>query len=147
MVKIASCLAANLIHFSTASTRDDVIAELVDRLDRAGKLHDSTLFHDSILLREKLVSTGIGMGVALPHAKLPGYEDFFIAIGILSKGVDWGSLDHIPVRLVFLIGGPDNKQTEYLQLLSELTQQLKNEPLRKKMLTLNSVEDIINLFN
>ncbi len=147
MVKISSCLDSNLIHFSSAEKRDDVIAELVRRLDLAGKLQDSTLFHDSILLREKLVSTGIGMGVALPHAKLPGYEDFFIAIGILSKGVEWGSLDHVPVRLVFLIGGPDNKQTEYLQLLSELTQKLKNEALRKKMLTLNSAEDIINLFN
>jgi len=71
-----------------------------------------------MLEREKIVSTGIGMGVAIPHAKLTSVEDFFIAIGILSKGVQWNALDGGPVRLIFMIGGPDDKQTAYLQILS-----------------------------
>lgn len=85
------------------------------------------------------------MGVAIPHAKLPGYDDFFISIGILQKGVDWHALDGAPVRLIFMIGGPDDKQTEYLRILSSLTYTLKNEELRKKILTLNSPEAIMEL--
>lgn len=86
------------------------------------------------------------MSVAVPHAKLAGYETFFIAIGIHQKGIPWDSIDGVPVRLVFMIGGPDDKQTEYLQLLSHLTLAIKDEERRKKILQLNKPEDIIALF-
>jgi PTS system nitrogen regulatory IIA component len=145
MVDIASYMDPRLVLFSEAESREDALKSLVDVLDQAGKLHDKEAFYQAVLQREKLVSTGIGMGVAFPHAKLPGYEEFFIAIGVFTKGIDWQSLDRIPIRLIFLIGGPSNKQTEYLQLLSQLTQLIKNEPIRKKMLTLNAPEEIIRL--
>ena len=62
--------------------------------------------------------TGIGIGVAIPHAKLEGYSDFFIAIGVQKKkGIDWNALDGSDVKLIFMIGGPENKQTEYLKIL------------------------------
>ncbi len=87
-----------------------------------------------------------GLGLALPHAKLPGYKDFFIAIGVHPKGIDWGSIDGMPVRLIFLIGGPDNKQTEYLQLLSRLTTLMRDEERRKKILQSQNREAIMAFF-
>lgn len=146
MVKLSKYLDPELVLFCNAITRDEVLELLVDKLDKAGKLKDKQLFYLAIQDREKIVSTGIGMGVAIPHAKLSSYEDFFIAIGILNKGVEWHSLDGSLVRLVFMIGGPDDKQTEYLQILSSLTSALKDEERRKKMLTLNSPDAIIELF-
>ena len=86
------------------------------------------------------------MNVAFPHAKLPLLDKFFIAIGVLRKSVDWRSLDGAPVRLVFMIGGPDDKQTEYLQILSGLTKSIKEEERRKKLLTLNDPHAMIELF-
>lgn len=145
MVNIGSYIDPRLVLFSEAQTREEAIGSLVDLLDQSGKLHDKEAFYQAVLQREKLVSTGIGMGVAFPHAKLPGYEEFFIAIGILSKPIDWQSIDRIPIRIIFLIGGPADKQTEYLQLLSQLTLLIKNEQIRKKMLTVNSAEGIIQL--
>jgi PTS system nitrogen regulatory IIA component len=71
---------------------------------------------------------------------------FFIAIAISKKGIDWNALDNAAVRLIFMIGGPEGKQTEYLQLLSSLTMAIKDEDIRKKLLTLNSKEAIIQLF-
>lgn len=139
-------LNANLVKRLDSNDRDGALRELVDLLDMKGKLHDKEAFYHAILEREKIVSTGIGMGVAVPHAKLSGYETFFIAIGIHHKGIHWGALDGIPVRLVFLIGGPDDKQTEYLQLLSRLTLAIKDEERRKKILQLTHPEDIIALF-
>lgn len=143
---ISKYLDPNLVTFLEVDKRDDALRVLVDLLDRAGKLKDREAFFNAILEREKIVSTGIGVGVAVPHAKLPGYATFFIAIGIHRKGIPWGSLDGIPVRLVFMIGGPDDKQTEYLQLLSRLTLAIKDEERRKKMLQLGSAHDIIALF-
>lgn len=146
MKTLTKYLKGNYVFFLNAETRNDAIQSLVDNLHRQSIVPNPEAFYQAILDREKLVSTGIGMGVALPHAKMVNYESFFISIGILSKGVNWNSIDHAPVRLIFLIGGPDDKQTEYLQILSHLTQVIKNEEIRKKLLTINSKEDIIDLF-
>lgn len=147
MVRIAKYLDKNLILFIDSANRDEVLHSMVNHIDDVKHLENKESFYQAIIDREKIVSTGIGIGVAIPHAKLPGYDDFFIAIGILRKGVNWEALDGSLVRLVFMIGGPDDKQTEYLQILSSLTGAIKNEDLRKKLLTLNSPVDILNLFS
>jgi nitrogen PTS system EIIA component len=147
MIKISKYLDPDLVVFLDVDKRDEAIKTLVDKIYRAGKVQDKSSFYEAIIEREKIVSTGIGMGAAIPHAKLPSYDDFFIAIGILRKGLDWKAIDGTPVRVIFLIGGPDDKQTEYLQILSTLTVAIKDEQMRKKMLTLNSPEDIIQLFD
>lgn len=146
MIKISKYLEPQLVSFLDVKTRDEALHVLIDKLNSAGKLKNKDAFYNAIMDREKIVSTGIGMGVAIPHAKLTDYDDFFIAIGILQKGVNWNALDHAPVRLIFMIGGPDDKQTEYLQILSNLTVVLKDEERRKKILTLNSPDAIIALF-
>lgn len=144
---IAKYLDPSLVVFLESDERDGVLNELVRRLEEKGKLKDKKAFLQAIIEREKIVSTGIGMGCAIPHAKLPGYETFFIAIGIHRKAIAWDSLDGIPVRLVFMIGGPDDKQTEYLQLLSRLTMTIKDEEKRKKLLQSQNVNEIIATFN
>ena len=88
------------------------------------------------------------MGVAIPHAKLSIYKDFFIAIGIQQKGkgLDWEAPDDAPVRIVFLIGGPASEQTKYLKILSSLTASVKVEGLQQHLLKAKSKEEIIALF-
>lgn len=147
MIKITDYLDPRLVAFLDVDTRDEAIQTLVTMIHQTGRLQDKYAFYEAIIEREKIVSTGIGMGAAIPHAKLTSYNDFFIAIGVLRKGLDWNALDGSPVRIIFLIGGPDDKQTEYLQILSKLTHLIKDDQIRKKMLTLNSPEDMIKLFN
>jgi nitrogen PTS system EIIA component len=146
MIKISNYLDPRLVAILDVETRDEAIQHLVDLIHKAGKLVDDKAFYNAIIEREKIVSTGIGMGTAIPHAKLPAFDDFFIAIGIVRKGLDWNALDGAPVRVIFLIGGPDDKQTEYLQILSSLTVVIKDERIRKKMLTMNSPQDMMELF-
>lgn len=143
---IAKYLDKDAVKFLEVEGRDETIKTLVAALAGVGKIQEEEEFFQAILEREKIVSTGIGMGVAIPHAKLSSYEDFFIAIGILRNGVDWNALDGAPVRIVFLVGGPDDKQTQYLQILSSLTIAVKDEKRRKKMLMLTSPEDVVQLF-
>jgi PTS system nitrogen regulatory IIA component len=88
------------------------------------------------------------MGVAIPHAKLPILHEFFIAIGIQrKKGIEWNALDKAPVNLIFLIGGPDNRQSEYLQILSKLTAAIKDLDLRKEIFHVHNAADVIALFS
>lgn len=139
-------LDERLVLFLESGSRDEALASLVDALAAHGKLRDRDEFYQAILDREKIVSTGIGMGVALPHAKLPSLSSFFIAIGVHHRGLDWDALDGAPVRLIFMIGGPDNQQTEYLQLLSRLTLAIKDEEIRKKLLQSTSPKEMMTLF-
>lgn len=146
LLLVSKYLNPKLVVHLQEDDRDEALSALVELLADEGKLINKEAFHQAILERERIVSTGIGMGVAVPHAKLSGYSTFFIAIGIHQKGIAWDALDGVPVRLVFMIGGPDDKQTEYLQLLSRLTLAIKDEERRKKILQLNKPEDIIALF-
>lgn len=136
----------NLVVFLNVETRDEALSQLVDKIAEAGKIKDKEIFYRAIIEREKIISTGIGIGVAIPHAKLPDCDYFFIAIGIAQKPINWHALDGTPVRIIFMIGGPDNKQTEYLQILSTLTQAIKDEEKRKKLLMSNNSETIVELF-
>lgn len=143
---ISHYMDPKLVVILNTATRDETLQQIVHHIYQAGKLADEDAFFHAIIERERIVSTGIGMGVAFPHAKLPSYDQFFIALGVLQKPVDWDSLDGAPVRLVFMIGGPDDKQTEYLQILSSLTQAIKDEEKRKKLLTLKQPAAMIELF-
>ena len=146
-VAIFNYLDARLVLFLEVNTRNEALSQLTDLLDREKKLIDKQTFLHAILEREKIVSTGIGIGVAIPHAKLAEYSDFFIAIGIQKqRGIDWNALDGSLVRIIFLIGGPENQQTRYLKILSKLTLAIKDEQRRKNLLKARSSRDVIQVF-
>jgi len=147
-VGISNYLDERLISFLEAEDQKEVLRTLVDLLDREGKLQDKDSFFQAILEREKIISTGIGIGVAIPHAKLKGYEEFFIAVGIQkNQGIDWQAIDGLPVRIIIMIGGPDNSQTEYLNILSLITSAIKDEERRKKLLKASQASDVLAIFD
>lgn len=147
-MKIADYIDERLIAFIDAPSRNDAIDALIDLLEDAGKLPNKTAFRKAILDREEIVSTGIGMGVALPHAKLKGFKQFHVVVGIQQKKpLDWNAIDKAPVRLIFLIVGPDDRQSEYLQILSLLTTALKELNLRKKLLSATSTHEVLAAFS
>lgn len=144
---ISDYLDEELVCFLDAKSQQEALTTLIDKLDLAGKLHDREAFFQAILEREKIISTGIGIGVAIPHAKLSGYTDFFIAIGIQKKGgIDWQSIDGLPVKLIFMIGGPENRQTEYLNILSMITTAIKDEERRKRLINAKSGREVVAIF-
>lgn len=145
-VTLSRYLDARLVLFLNEDERDAAIERLVDQLASVGSLKEKEKFYQAILDREGIVSTGIGFGVAIPHAKLKQADRFMIAIGVhRGEGVEWNALDGRPVRLIFLIGGPEDKPTEYLKILSQLTQLIKNDSLRKQLLQAQTAEEVISL--
>ncbi len=147
MEEILGYLDPKLVTFPDLKTRDPVLEVLVDLFGNQGKLSDKKAFLAKIREREELVSTGIGFGVAIPHAKLPDFGNFFIAIAVLKHPVGWGALDGAPVRLIFMIGGPDDKQNEYLKILSKLTVVIKDEALREKLLQATTPDQVIQILS
>lgn len=145
-MRISECLCE--VEFLDVSTRDEAIQTLAASLANAAGFADPQPFFKAVLQREQIVSTGIGMGVAVPHAKLSNFQNFFLVIGIQKiKGIEWNSLDHLPVRLIFLIGGPDDRQGEYLQILSQLTSAIKGSDFRNQLLRATTADEVIALFS
>lgn len=145
---ISQYLDQNLVAFLDVKNQQEALSQLINLLDVQEKLIDKKAFFHAILGREKIVSTGIGIGVAIPHAKLPGYDDFFIAIG-LQKGesIPWNALDGLPVRIIFMIGGPENQQTKYLNILSLITLSIKDEMRRKNLMKAETPQEVIEIFS
>lgn len=146
---IETCFDEELIIVSDFQKRDLALRELCDLAKEKGYVKDAETFYKAVLKREEMVSTGIGLGVAIPHAKLASIDKFFVMVSLFKdQGVDWKAIDKEPVKLVFLIGGPPNQQAKYLQLLSQLTAAIKNENFRTMLLKSQSPEDIFqNLLN
>jgi len=118
----------------TSSTKEGVLRELVSLLARNGKIKDEKRALEVLFEREKLGSTGIGEGIAIPHGKLPDLEGIVCAFGRSKKGVDFESIDGAPVHLVFLLLAPENSTTEHLKALASLSRLLKDPHFRKNLL-------------
>ena len=144
ITRISPLFSEDRISFLDSKTKDDTIGELVE-LSR-DVVTDVEEFKRTILEREAIISTGIGQGFAIPHVKNEFVENFFITMGIIHDGVEWDAIDNKPVHVVFMIGGPDGKQNEYLSILSKLSLIIKN-PLNKEfMLNAGSASDILKFF-
>lgn len=142
---LESALNPKYIFFLDQENQLDVLNALVLKAQEAGAVSDAESFLESVLEREKIVSTAVGSGVAVPHAKIEDLDDFTLILGVLSRGVDWDAHDNIPVRLVFLIAGPDDRQMEYLQLLSGITKRIRSESRRTMLLRAQEPEEVIRI--
>ncbi|MBS0586206.1 MAG: PTS sugar transporter subunit IIA [Verrucomicrobia bacterium] len=132
--------------FLDVKSKEEAIKALVDTLYLQGAVPDPEGFFKAVLERERVISTGIGMGLAIPHAKTEEVEEFFLAIAVLPQGVDWQAIDSLKVKLVFLIGGPKNKPRDYLRLLSDLTKFVKDEKRRSLLSSAKDKEEFLSLF-
>ena len=126
--------------------KEGAIREMVCCLREDGKVKDPEKFIKEILKRENMGSTGIGYGVALPHARTDAVSDFVIAFGHSKNGIDFNSLDEDKVKLVFLMGANPHELNLYLRLLAELSKLLLDASFRSLLLKASSREEIIEIF-
>ncbi len=116
-------------------TRDAALLEMVESLGSASEVTDKERLLEALLEREDVESTGIGGGVAVPHAKIVAVTDFVVTYGRSREGIDWNAFDGEPVHHVVLIAGPTDRQRRYLQYLAAAVQRFKSEELRSALLT------------
>jgi PTS system nitrogen regulatory IIA component len=134
MVRIRDLLQNDLIiEEIAASDKTGVIYEFSRLLKTAGKIANEYELAQLLLERESLGSTGIGDGVAIPHAKLHLLSEMTVAFGRSSRGVDFQSIDEKPVNLFFLLVTPDDNPGEHLRALARISRILKSPVLREKL--------------
>ncbi|MFV1960107.1 MAG: PTS sugar transporter subunit IIA, partial [Planctomycetota bacterium] len=90
----------------TATTKDEALQELVDAVAHTDAVHDREELLDAVRARERILSTGIGLGIAIPHARIKSVHRFVVAVGRRAEGIPFESIDQKPVHIVVLIAGP-----------------------------------------
>jgi Kef-type K+ transport system membrane component KefB/mannitol/fructose-specific phosphotransferase system IIA component (Ntr-type) len=136
---------ARIIPNLLASSKKDVIEELVASLDQAKLLNDPGQTLKDVLKREDVMSTGMQHGVALPHGKTDGVDDLHVAIGISARGVDFGSLDGEPSRIFILVVSPKKTSGPHIQLLASVSSLLLDDARRLRILNAGSEDEIRRL--
>ncbi|AMM97095.1 PTS fructose transporter subunit IIABC [Bacillus pumilus] len=147
-MKITELLTKQTIKLQLDSQQKEaVIEELVTVLDTAGKLNDKEGYKEAVINREKQSSTGIGEGIAIPHAKTASVKEPAIAFGRSTAGVDYESLDAQPSHLVFMIAATEGANNTHLEALSRLSTLLMREEIRKQLLEAATEDEIIDIIN
>lgn len=145
---MAEYLSEELVMIGLKPTDKQNVCELmVDQLVAKGKLDEKRkqALVDKLLEREALSSTGIGDGVAIPHASGESIEDMLVAVAQIPDGIDFDSLDGEPVHLVFMIIGSDRSPRTHLQLLAMIVRVCKNKELVKKLIDSKSQQEAFEL--
>jgi mannitol/fructose-specific phosphotransferase system IIA component (Ntr-type) len=149
-MKLSAFTDTRLVDLSLApGLKDEVLSRMVDLLARSPAVGDRDAFLRDVLSREQLVTTGVGYGVAFPHAKSEAIRRVVFAFGRTTEAVDFDALDGEPVRLVFLIGAPKEQDPPrvYLNLMARLSFLMKDARNRERLLAADSVSEVLELLD
>lgn len=143
--KISNLVDETRIIDIQSNNKKGALKELLEIICKDDLITDPKIFSKEIFKREKLMSTGIGYGIAIPHARHKTVKDFVIAVGRKREGLEYESIDDKPVKLIFMIGASDTQDKDYIKVLSRLVLRLKNQEFVNKMLSVENPSDIYEL--
>ncbi len=147
-MKLSKFCDESLVVFSLKATnKDEVIEELVDLVATSNMVKDREQLLTDVKERENLVTTGVGYGVAFPHAKTRAVKGIVIAFGRSAKGVNFDAMDHRPVNLYFLIAAPEDAIGAHLNVMARLSYLMKSEENRRKLMEASSPGDVLALMD
>ncbi|MDR3554886.1 MAG: PTS sugar transporter subunit IIA [Syntrophobacteraceae bacterium] len=125
--------------------KKQVLEELIDAVKQNKPHIDRDRFMKVLLERERLGSTGIGDGIAIPHGKMSGINDLILSFGRSSEGIDFESMDGKPVHLFFLLVAPEACAGVHLRVLAKIARLLKNGTVRKRLAKVDNRDDIFSI--
>ena len=128
-----------------ATNKDDLLKELVGLLVDDERAGDPVEVLRVVREREAILSTGIGSGVAIPHGKSPACADLSIAAGVTSEPIDFDALDGEPVRLIFLLVGPETAAGAHIKALSRISRLVRHPELRQRLLDTTDAEEFLRV--
>ncbi|MFO7897398.1 MAG: PTS sugar transporter subunit IIA [Candidatus Cloacimonadales bacterium] len=143
--KISEIIDPRFIIKLKSETKKAALEELIELIGENELITDRKRFGKEIFKREKLMSTGIGLEIAVPHVRHKSIKDFVMALGVKTEGIEYDSIDDKPVKLIFMIGASDTQDKQYIKLLSRLVLRLKNPDFIQKVLAANDSAEIYQI--
>lgn len=146
-MKISDILSPDVIDVNVeVSYKDDALNKIIKLAENSGKILDSEKVTRTIFDREKLVSTGVGKGFAIPHGKTDSIQDITAAFMITKNPIDFDSIDGEPVRFIFLLVGKETLLNTHIKLLSRISRLMNKDEFRAKLLQAKTKEDVLKIF-
>lgn len=127
-------------------SKEDAIAKVATLMAEANKVSDLDKYIEGVFEREEEFSTGIGMGVAIPHCKSDVVNEAAFTLVKLKNEIEWGSLDDKPVSYIIMLAAPNSADNVHLKMLSQLATNLMDDDFRKGLLEATSIEEIKKVF-
>ena len=144
-IELRDHLNADRVIDLAATSKDAALVELVDAAARSAVVGDRAALLHAVREREGKLSTGIGLGIAVPHARIDSVSEFVVVVGRHRAGLEFGSIDERPVHIIVLIAGPREAKMPYLELLAQLSKRLKLEDVRKQIADGATPEGVVEL--
>jgi len=135
-----------VITLSGSPSKHQALLHLAEATSRHPAVKDRAAFLKAIFDREEVTSTGIGSGVAIPHARLASISTFVITIGLCRRGVDFSAPDRIPTQVVVMIAGGEKDRSAYLRVLATVAARLKHSSLCKALLDAPDAKTVLERF-
>jgi fructose-specific phosphotransferase system IIA component len=147
-MKLSNLIEEDLMGFDLQSRgKEDVIKELVELASKSKLVRDKDLLLEEVQKREKLVTTGVGWGVAFPHAKTKAMKGIVITFGRSEKGVDFGAMDGKPVHLFFLIAAPEDTIGAHLNVMARLSFLMKSQDNRERLQSARNPGEVLEVLD
>lgn len=147
LMNISDIITENTIALGLeAQSKSELLDKMIDIISASSSIINTEEAKKEILIRESIMSTGIGKGIALPHAKTNAVSGSVGAFAVLKDAVDFDSLDSKPVDIVFLLLGTENDISGHLRLLSKISRIMNDDKFRDYVRKVNNPNDIINYF-
>jgi fructose-specific phosphotransferase system IIA component len=146
-MKISDILSADVIDVNTeVKDKDDSLNKIIDLANHSGKILDLKKVTETIFEREKLVSTGVGKGFAIPHGKTDAITDIVAAFMITKDPIDFDSIDGEPVKFIFLLVGKETLLNTHIKLLSRISRLMNKDEFREKLLLAKTKDEVLKIF-
>jgi PTS system nitrogen regulatory IIA component len=144
---LKSVLESERVIFIDGLDKEGTLRKLVDVLSTDGRVHDKDALLTAIFRREDLMSTGIGMGIGVPHVRIDSVDDIVMAVGVSRDAVaDYESLDDDPIRIICMIAARSDQHAKHIKLLSAVSKLLKDAGIREQILACESTECVYEMF-
>lgn len=144
---VTSLLSPDRVRVGLAGAgRDEILASALGLIEGAEGVTDFARVRDDVERREDLMSTGVGKGLALPHARSIGVTSTVAAFVVTQEPVEWGAFDEQPVRLVLLLVGPEAERGTHVRLLSRVSRMMSDDAFRTRLLAAGDTEDVLDAF-
>lgn len=145
---IRDLLAAESINLNgTPAGKTEALNQCIDLMAKSGKIADVEKYRKGVFAREEEGTTGIGMGIAIPHSKSDAVTKAGLAAMVVKDGVDFESLDGTPAKIIFLIAAPNTEDNVHLQVLSKLSVMLMDEQFTNSLINAGSVDEFLNIID
>lgn len=145
---IRNLLAAESINLNgTPAGKTEALNQCIDLMAKSGKIADVEKYRKGVFAREEEGTTGIGMGIAIPHCKSDAVTKAGLAAMVVKDGVDFESLDGTPAKIIFLIAAPNTEDNVHLQVLSKLSVMLMDEQFTNSLINAGSVDEFLNIID